>query len=117
MTLAAGQTGWNQLASCCAGSLLTICRSSLTSTHSPKSRSIFIPEADRARLKRQPLFLQSIFESYEQLALGYLAVMRKEDGALIGRCGIMELVSNPQCPITGFAMDGSGRQTEPLTLR
>src|SRR6266404_7651416 len=24
--------------------------------------------------------------SYEQLALGYLAVVRKEDGALIGRC-------------------------------
>ncbi len=37
-------------------------------------------------------WLQSVLVSYEQLALGYLAVLRKEDGALIGRCGIMDLV-------------------------
>jgi RimJ/RimL family protein N-acetyltransferase len=30
--------------------------------------------------------------SYEKLALGYLAVVRKADGALIGRCGLMEVV-------------------------
>jgi ribosomal-protein-alanine N-acetyltransferase len=43
-------------------------------------------------------FLQSIFESYEQLELGYLAVLRKEDGALIGRCGLMELVVESTVP-------------------
>jgi RimJ/RimL family protein N-acetyltransferase len=31
-------------------------------------------------------WLQSVLTSYEQLALGYLAVVRKADGALIGRC-------------------------------
>jgi RimJ/RimL family protein N-acetyltransferase len=31
-------------------------------------------------------------ESYEQLALGYPSVLRKADGALIGRCGLMDLV-------------------------
>jgi RimJ/RimL family protein N-acetyltransferase len=36
--------------------------------------------------------LRSTLESYEQLALGYLAVLRKADGALIGRCGLMDLV-------------------------
>ena len=36
-------------------------------------------------------WLQSTLDSYEQLALGYLAVQRKADGALIGRCGLMEL--------------------------
>jgi len=30
--------------------------------------------------------LRYTLASYEQLALGYLAVVRKEDGALIGRC-------------------------------
>ena len=30
--------------------------------------------------------------SYEKLALGYLAVVRKEDRALIGRCGLMDMV-------------------------
>jgi len=47
-------------------------------------------------------FLQSIFESYEQLALGYLAVLRKEDGALIGRCGLMELVVESAVPEHGL---------------
>ena len=37
-------------------------------------------------------WLQSVLVSYEQLALGYLAVLRKADGALIGRCGVMDLV-------------------------
>ena len=37
-------------------------------------------------------WLQYTLASYEQLALGYLAVLRKEDGALIGRCGLMDLV-------------------------
>jgi hypothetical protein len=30
--------------------------------------------------------------STDALSLGYLAVLRKEDGALIGRCGVMDLV-------------------------
>jgi [ribosomal protein S5]-alanine N-acetyltransferase len=37
-------------------------------------------------------WLRTTLESYEQLALGYLAVLRKADGALIGRCGLMDLV-------------------------
>ena len=37
-------------------------------------------------------WLQTTLASYELLALGYLAVLRKEDGALIGRCGLMEMV-------------------------
>src|SRR5262245_55495423 len=47
-------------------------------------------------------FLQSILASYERLALGYLAVVRKEDGLLIGRCGIMELVVESAAPEHGL---------------
>lgn len=36
-------------------------------------------------------WLRSTLASYEALALGYLAVVRKEDKMLIGRCGLMEL--------------------------
>jgi len=36
-------------------------------------------------------YIRSTLESYEQHALGYLAVLRKADGALIGRCGLTEL--------------------------
>jgi ribosomal-protein-alanine N-acetyltransferase len=46
-------------------------------------------------------WLQSTLESYEQLALGYLAVLRKADGALIGRCGLMELVVETAVPEHG----------------
>jgi RimJ/RimL family protein N-acetyltransferase len=41
--------------------------------------------------ERTAAWLQSTLESYERLALGYLAVLRKEDGALIGRCGLTDL--------------------------
>src|SRR5438552_18999550 len=37
-------------------------------------------------------WLRYTLASYEKLALGYLAVVRKEDGALIGRCGLMDMV-------------------------
>jgi len=43
-------------------------------------------------------FLQSMLASYELSSLGYLAVVRKEDGVLIGRCGIMELVVESAIP-------------------
>ena len=46
-------------------------------------------------------WLQATLESYEQLALGYLAVLRKDDGVLIGRCGLMELVVESVPPAHG----------------
>ena len=37
-------------------------------------------------------WLRYTLASYEKLALGYLAVVRKADGAPIGRCGLMDFV-------------------------
>ena len=36
-------------------------------------------------------WLQGTVDDYAQLALGHLAVVRKEDGVLIGRCGLTDL--------------------------
>ena len=47
-------------------------------------------------------WLQATLTSYERLALGYLAVVRKEDGALIGRCGLMDLVVESTAPERGI---------------
>lgn len=47
-------------------------------------------------------WLTTTLESYEQLGLGYLAVLRKDDGALIGRCGLMELVVESEAPAHGM---------------
>ena len=46
-------------------------------------------------------WMEYTLASYEQLALGYLAVVRKEDGALIGRCGLMDLVVESAAPEHG----------------
>lgn len=37
-------------------------------------------------------WLHSVIRSYEELGLGQLAVQRKSDGMLIGRCGLSDLV-------------------------
>ena len=47
-------------------------------------------------------WLRFTLESYERLALGYLAVLRKEDGSLIGRCGLMELAIEAAGPEQGI---------------
>jgi [ribosomal protein S5]-alanine N-acetyltransferase len=47
-------------------------------------------------------WLRSTLATYDQLALGYLAVLRKADGALIGRCGLMDLVVESAVPAHGI---------------
>src|SRR5712692_9867452 len=54
-------------------------------------------------------WLQATLVSYEQLALGYLAVLRKEDGALIGRCGLMDLVVESAAAEHGIRRGWFGR--------
>jgi RimJ/RimL family protein N-acetyltransferase len=58
-------------------------------------------------------WLQYTLASYEQLALGYLAVLRKEDGALIGRCGLMDLVVESAAPAQGIRRGWFGREEAP----
>ena len=58
-------------------------------------------------------WLQATLASYEQLALGYLAVLRKEDGALIGRCGLMDLVVESAAPEHGIRRGWFGREQAP----
>ena len=60
--------------------------------------------------------LRSTLESYEQLALGYLAVVRKEDGALIGRCGLMDLVVESTAPEHGIRKGWFGDAEAPADV-
>ncbi len=60
------------------------------------------PEAKPRTPEQTARWLRSVLTSYEQLALGYLAVVRKQDGALIGRCGIMELAIETAAPVKGL---------------
>ncbi|MGH7319744.1 MAG: GNAT family N-acetyltransferase [Candidatus Rokuibacteriota bacterium] len=54
--------------------------------------------------------------SYEKLALGYLAVLRKADGALIGRCGIMDMVVESAPPEHGIRRGWFGREGAPADV-
>ena len=58
-------------------------------------------------------WLQYTLTSYAQLALGYLAVLRKDDGALIGRCGLMDLVVESAVPEHGIRRGWFGRDDAP----
>lgn len=58
-------------------------------------------------------WLQYTLRSYEQLALGYLAVLRKEDGALIGRCGLMDMVVESTAPEHRIRRGWFGREEAP----
>jgi [ribosomal protein S5]-alanine N-acetyltransferase len=59
------------------------------------------------------VWLQVTLEGYEQLALGCLAVLRKEDGALIGRCGLTDLVVESVTPEHGVRKGWFGRARAP----
>ena len=58
-------------------------------------------------------WLQYTLGSYAELALGYLAVLRKEDGVLIGRCGLMDLVVESATPEHGIRRGWFGREQAP----
>ena len=58
-------------------------------------------------------WLQATLESYEQFALGHLAVLRKEDGALIGRCGLTDFVVETAAPEHGLRRGWFGRAQAP----
>ena len=58
-------------------------------------------------------WLHYTLASYEELALGYLAVLRKEDGALIGRCGLMDLVVESTAPEQEIRRGWFGRAEVP----
>jgi hypothetical protein len=66
-------------------------------------------------------WLHCTLASYEALALGYLAVVRKEDSALIGRCVLMDLAVESPAPGRGIRRGWFGREQAPvgvmLTLR
>src|SRR5262245_20891653 len=64
----------------------------------PEVAQYLYPEGRPRTPEETAAWLRATLASYEQLALGYLAVLRKKDGALIGRCGVMEMVVESAAP-------------------
>jgi [ribosomal protein S5]-alanine N-acetyltransferase len=58
-------------------------------------------------------WLRATLTSYEQFQLGCLAVLRKEDGALIGRCGLTDLAVETVADEQGMRRGWFGRDGAP----
>ena len=61
-------------------------------------------------------WLEYTLASYEKFALGYLAVVRKSDGLLIGRCGLMDMDVESAEPAQGIRKGWFGREGAPADL-
>jgi RimJ/RimL family protein N-acetyltransferase len=79
----------------------------------PEVAQHFYPGGRPRSPEETAAWLQYTLASYEQLTLGCLAVLRKEDGALIGRCGLMDLVVESAAPEHGIRRGWFGRAEAP----
>jgi ribosomal-protein-alanine N-acetyltransferase len=61
-------------------------------------------------------WLQATIASYEELQLGQLAVLRKADGALLGRCGLSDLVLEAEPASLAIRRGWFGRTQAPAGL-
>jgi RimJ/RimL family protein N-acetyltransferase len=61
-------------------------------------------------------WLQATMASYEELGLGQLAVLRKADGTLLGRCGLSDLVIEANPATNALARAWFGRAQAPAEL-
>ena len=61
-------------------------------------------------------WLQATIASYEELELGQLAVLRKADGALLGRCGLSDLVIESEPASLAIRRGWFGRAQAPAGL-
>lgn len=60
----------------------------------------YLPHGKPRSPQESSAWLQSVLESYESFGLGQLAVLRKSDGALIGRCGLSDLAVEAKATVT-----------------
>jgi [ribosomal protein S5]-alanine N-acetyltransferase len=75
----------------------------------PEVAQYLYPEGRPRSPEESAAWLQRTLESYDQFSLGCLAVLRKEDGALIGRCGLTDLVVESTAREPGIRKGWFGR--------
>jgi ribosomal-protein-alanine N-acetyltransferase len=79
----------------------------------PEVAQHLYPEGRPRSPEETAAWMRYTLASYEQLALGYLAVVRKDDGALIGRCGLMDMVVESAASEPGIRRGWFGREQAP----
>jgi [ribosomal protein S5]-alanine N-acetyltransferase len=83
---------------------------------SPEVAQGLYPEGRPRTPEETATWLQRTHGGYEESSLGHLAVQRKADGALIGRCGLTELVVEAASPEHGLRKGWFGRERAPVGL-
>ena len=63
----------------------------LTHLHADSEVARYLPPGRPRSSQESFAWLQSVLRTYEEFALGQLAVLRKSDGMVIGRCGLSYL--------------------------
>lgn len=58
-------------------------------------------------------WLESVMRNYEELGLGQLAVVRKQDGVLLGRCGLADLVVEAKAGVSAVPRGWYHREEAP----
>jgi [ribosomal protein S5]-alanine N-acetyltransferase len=82
----------------------------------PKVAEHLYPEGRPRSPEETKAWMEYTLASYEQLALGYLAVVRKADRALIGRCGLMDMVVESARPADRMRRGWFGRERVPADV-
>lgn len=79
----------------------------------PEVAQALYPEGRPRTPEETAAWLQRTLASYEKFSLGHLAVERKADRALIGRCGLTELVVETATPEYRLRKGWFGRERIP----
>jgi ribosomal-protein-alanine N-acetyltransferase len=74
------------------------------------------PEGLPRTAEQTAAWLRYTLANYDALALGYLAVVRKADGALIGRCGLMDMAVEARAPEGRVRRGWFGREEAPAGM-
>jgi [ribosomal protein S5]-alanine N-acetyltransferase len=73
----------------------------------------YLPHGKPRSSQESLIWLQSVLRSYEDPGLGQLAVLRKPDGMLIGRCGLSDLAVEARASAAAVPRGWYQRATAP----
>jgi len=73
----------------------------------------YLPHGRPRSTEESLAWLRSVRRDYEELELGQLAVLRNSDGALIGRCGLSDLVVEARAGVAGVPRGWYRREDAP----
>ncbi len=82
----------------------------------PEVAQVLYPEGRPRTPEETAAWLQRTLVSYEEFSLGHLAVERKIDGMVVGRCGLTELVVETAIREHGLRKGWFGRERIPAGL-